>query len=179
VVLLITSYKRVYVKGVWESQMQRQRRRSQFPSRPEGSNANVTSAVGMEETVGHLRARKKSLFTHTVLWVTGLVCLAFLLAALAQAWSNSHLVQQVQTEQQHLQQLQQQHDRLGKQATYYKDPTVLENEARQQLGYIRPGEQPVVVVSGNDQAQVKKTQNVPVSRHQGFWQDWWQAFFGD
>jgi hypothetical protein len=148
VVLLITSYKRVYVKGVWESQMQRQRRRSQFPSRPEGSNANVTSAVGMEETV-------------------------------AQAWSNSHLVQQVQTEQQHLQQLQQQHDRLGKQATYYKDPTVLENEARQQLGYIRPGEQPVVVVSGNDQAQIKKTQNVPVSRQQGFWQDWWQAFFGD
>lgn len=158
--------------------MQRQRRRSQFPSRPEGSNANVTSAVGMEETVGHLRARKKSLFTHTVLWVTGLVCLAFLLAALAQAWSNSHLVQQVQTEQQHLQQLQLQHSRLLKQASYYKDPAVLESEARQQLGYVRPGEHPVVVVSNNDQTQASKTQHVPTSRPQGFWQDWWQALFG-
>jgi cell division protein FtsB len=159
--------------------MQRQRSRSQFPSRPEGSNANVTSAVGMEETVGHLRARKKSLFTHTVLWVTGLVCLAFFLAALAQAWSNSHLVQQLQGEQQHLQQLQQQHDRLVKQAAYYKDPVVLESEARQQLGYIRPGEKPVVVVSANDQSQVKKTQQVANSRQQGFWQEWWQIFFGN
>ncbi len=159
--------------------MQRQPRRSQFPSRPEVRNANVTSAVGMEETVGHLRARQKSLFTHTVLWVTGLVCLAFLLAALAQAWSNSHLVQQVQIEQQHLQQLQQQHDRLVKQASYYKDPAMLESEARQQLGYIRPGEHPVVVVSSNDQTQAKKQQQVAVVHQQGFWQDWWQAFFGD
>lgn len=159
--------------------MQRSPRRSQFPSRPEVSNANVTSAIGMEETVGHLRARKKSLFTHTVLWVTGLVCLAFLLAALAQAWSNSHLVQQVQTEQQRLQQLQQQHDRLAQQASYYKDPVVVENEARQQLGYVRPGEHPIVVVSGNDQTQTKKAQPVVTEHQQGFWQDWWQAFFGD
>ncbi|HEY3991732.1 MAG TPA: septum formation initiator family protein, partial [Ktedonobacteraceae bacterium] len=109
-------------------------------SRPEGKTPYVTSAVGMEETAGRMRARRVSLFTQTVVWVTGLVCLAFLLGALAQAWSNSQLTQTLQQERQREQQLQNQHDRLEHQATYYHDPYVIESEARQQMGYARPGE---------------------------------------
>ena len=66
-----------------------------FPSRPEGSSPYVTSAVGIEETQGRVRARRSSLFTRTVIWITGLICLAFLLGSLAQAWSNSALMQRV------------------------------------------------------------------------------------
>ena len=85
--------------------MQHQPKKPHFPSRPEGTGPHVTSAVGMEETAGRLRARRNSLFTQTVIWITGLVCLAFLLSSLAQAWSNSQLMQRVQTEQQQLQHL--------------------------------------------------------------------------
>src|SRR2546428_12882998 len=118
--------------------MQPQPRKPHFPSRPEGTSPHVTSAVGMEETAGRLRARRSSLFTQTVIWITGLVCLAFLLSSLAQAWSNSQLMQRVQTEQQQLQHLQDHNASLTRQANYYKDPFVVESEAREQLGYVRP-----------------------------------------
>lgn len=142
------------------------------------NSANVTSAIGMGETAGRLRARRSSLFTQTVIWVTGLICIAFLLGTLAQAWSNSQSAQQVQVAQQQLQQLQAHNKELTKAASHYQDPAVVENEARQQLGYTRPGEHPVVVVGSNN-AQPQATKGRAASRAQpGFWQDWWNAFFG-
>ena len=160
--------------------MQSNSRKQQFPSRPDVSSANVTSAVGMEETAGRLRARRYSLFTQTVLWVTGLICIAFLLGSLVQAWSNSQLEQKVQVAQQQLKQAQDQHNRLVQTAAYYKDPAVIENEARQQLGYIRPGEHLVIIVNSNDKQQQQNVQqNTHVAVKQGFWQDWWHTFFGD
>src|SRR5439155_18093785 len=103
------------------------------------------SAVGMEETAGRLRARRHSLFNQTIIWITGLICLAFLLASLAQAWSNSLLMQRVQSAQQQLQNQRNHHSDLNKLASHYKDPFVIESEARQQLGYVRPGEHPVII----------------------------------
>src|ERR1700738_3416191 len=50
-----------------------------------------------------------------------LICLALLFASLAQAWSNSSLMQRVQVAQQQTQQLQDQNDYLTKQARYYKN----------------------------------------------------------
>jgi cell division protein FtsB len=154
-------------------------RKPQFPSRPEGNTANITSAVGIEETVGRLRARRHSLFTQTVMWVTGLICTAFLLGSLAQAWSNSQLMQQMQSAQQHLQQLQSQHAQLSQLANRYKDPAVIESEARQQLGYIRPGENPVIIMSSGNQGQQSIRQNVQAPAQQNYWQEWWSTFFGD
>jgi len=146
---------------------------------PENSNPNVTAAVGLSETVGRLRARRSSLFTQSVIWVTGLICLALLLGSLAQAWSNSELMQRVQAAQQQTQQLQAHHDDLSRLANYYKDPFVIESEARQQLGYVRPGEYPVLVVSSTDQGQQTVTHHGRPSAPQGFWQEWWDAFFGN
>jgi len=150
-----------------------------MPSRPEGSNANVTSAVGMEETAGHLRARRSSLFTQTVLWVTALICVAFLLGSFAQAWSNSHLMQRVQTAQQQLKQEQDHHNYLVQTAQHYKDPTVITNEARQQLGYVRPGEHVVIIANASNQEQQNMLQQGHVVKQQSFWQEWWYTFFGD
>ena len=159
--------------------MQRQPRRPQFPSRPGGSSPNVTSAVGMEETAGRLRARRGSLFTQTIIWITGLICLSFLLSSLAQAWSNSQLMQRVQLEQQQLQRVQDHHAYLAKLAAHYKDPFVIESEARQQLGYIRPGEHPVIITSSDSQGQPATTHPVKPPVQQGYWQEWWNAFFGN
>ncbi|GCE19205.1 FtsB family cell division protein [Dictyobacter kobayashii] len=157
--------------------MQSRPRRPQFASRPEGSSANVTSAIGMEETFGRSRARRTSLFTRTVMWVTGLVCAALLLATFAQAWSNNHLMAQVQQEQQVLKQVQDKHTQLSQNARHYQDPAVVESEARQQLGYIRPGEHAVVIIDANNKGQGKIQPTAPPAPSQGHWQDWWKIFF--
>ncbi len=148
-------------------------------SRPEGKTPYVTSAIGMEETAGRMRARRVSLFTQTVIWVTGLVCLAFLLGSLLQAWSNSRLMQTLQQEQQKTQQLQSEHDRLQHQAAYYQDPYVIESEARQQMGYARPGEHVVVVTNGSGQSTPQAGPKSATSASRGFWQAWWDFFFGN
>ena len=158
--------------------MQNRPRRPQFSSRSEGSNANVTSAIGMEETVGHLRTRRNSLFTRTVLGITGLVCTAFLLATLAQAWSNGQLTQKVQVAAQSLQKTQDDNRNFQTQTAHYQDPAVIESEARQHLGYIRPGEQAVVVVNAGNQQQAQAPQNKNVGQPQNYWQEWWKIFFG-
>ena len=159
--------------------MQSNSRKQQFPSRPEGSNANVTSAIGMEETAGRFRARRNSLFTQTVLWVTALVCIAFLLGSFTQAWSNSQVMQKVQQAQQKLEQTQAEHDHLVQVANHYKDPSVIESEARQQLGYVRPGNHLVVIVNSSDQGQQNMHKQTTVEAKQSFWQEWWHTFFGD
>ena len=161
--------------------MQEQQRRSSSRARTNTSDSGslVTRAVGLEESTGRLRARRSSLFTQTIILVTGLVCFAFLLGSLAQAWSNSMLMQHVQEAQQQTQQLQTYHDHLAQQAQHYSDPFVIESEARQELGYIRAGEHLVVIVGSNQQGQ----QNTPHTSHpqiiQSFWQQWWNVFFGN
>jgi cell division protein FtsB len=159
--------------------VQEQQRRSSSRARTNESGSLVTRAVGLEETTGRLRARRSSLFTQTIILVTGLVCFAFLLGSLAQAWSNSMLMQRVQEAQQQTQQLQSYHDHLVQQAQYYSDPFVIESEARQDLGYIRPGEHPIVIVGSNQQGQQSTghTSNPPAT--QNFWQQWWNVFFGN
>jgi len=147
-------------------------------TRPEGKTPYVTSAVGMEETAGRVRARRVSLFTQTIIWVTGLVCLAFLIGSLAQVWSNYQLMQTLQQEQQRTQQLQNANGHLKNQAAYYQDPYVIESEARQQLGYARSDEHVVVPTGATKQNQPQGVQKPTVSASQGFWQDWWDFLFG-
>lgn len=158
--------------------MQRRSRKPQFPARPEESYGHVTSAIGLEETFGHQRARRETLYKHTLLWITGLICIALFLGTLAQAWSNSQLTQKLQREQQSLQALQQQHSQLQKDVDKYKDPSVIENEARQQLGYVRPGEKPVMVVQEQQTTSPKTTTSTGQPDEPGFWLQWWQIFFG-
>jgi cell division protein FtsB len=146
----------------------------------ENNATGGTSAVGLEETMGHLRARRTSLFTQTVIWMTVLVCGALLLGTIAQAWSNSQLAAKVQQQQQALQQDKKNTQQLKQKATYYQNPSVIESEARQQLGYVRPGEQPILIEHSSSPAQpvaptVHKQQTLP---QQGFWQSWWHIFWG-
>ncbi len=143
------------------------------------SSTNVTSAIGMEETVGHLRARRHSLFARTVLWITGLVCAALLLGTIAQAWSNSELNGRLQTEQQKLQLLRSANASLKRDVTHYNDPTVIEREARESLGYARPGERVVMVVPSGNTTHPQARSQPAQPKEQGFWQEWWSTFFGE
>lgn len=147
-------------------------------SRSEGKTPYVTSAVGLQEPEGRQRARRSTLFTSTLVWVTALVCLAFLLGALTQAWSNNRLMQDLQQARQKNQQLQKEHNDLVQKARYYQDPYVIEEEARQQLGYARPNEHVVVVVGANNQGSPPASSSTNAPPAQGFWQAWWNLFFG-
>ena len=159
--------------------MKEQPRKSSSTTQTNDSKTFVTRAIGLEETTGRLRARRSSLFTQTIILVTGLVCFAFLLGSLAQAWSNSMLMQRVQEAQQQTQQLQTYHDHLAQQAQHYSDPFVVESEARQDLGYIRTGEHPVVIVGANQQEQQSSSHTPNPPAPQSFWQQWWNVFFGN
>jgi cell division protein FtsB len=158
--------------------MQGKVNQTRLPSRPTGSNPNVTAAVGMGPIARQQRTRRTSLFTRTMIWITGLVCLAFLLATLAQAWSNNQLMQRVTQAQQQLQQVQQHNAALQKQAQHYKDPFVIESEARQELGYIRPGEHSVVIISSVGPAKPATAQHDAAPVPPSIWQQWWNVFFG-
>jgi cell division protein FtsB len=147
------------------------------PSRQTGSGPNVTSAVGMGPTARQQKMRRTSLLSRTIIWITGLVCLAFLLATLAQAWSNSQLMQRVTQAREQLQQVQTHNTDLQHQAQHYKNPSVIESEARQQLGYIRPGEHPVLIVSTSGPAQPAKAQPPASSAPPSILQQWWNIFF--
>ncbi|HKF37285.1 MAG TPA: septum formation initiator family protein [Ktedonobacteraceae bacterium] len=158
--------------------MQDHQRGQPLQQRPGNTNTYITSAVGLEEPAGRLRARRSSLFSQTIVWVTALICMAFLLGSLVQAWSNSQLMQRVQEARQQTQQLQAYHGRLVQQAKQYQDPSVIESEARQQLGYIRPGEHPVIIMSSDQQGQQNAAHPASPSPVQNFWQRWWNVFFG-
>ncbi len=76
------------------------------------------------------------------------------------------------------QQAQATHDALQQQATHYQDPSVIEQEAREQLGYVRPGDHPVVIVGAQSQQSTTTTRPIPSTAHESFWQEWWNIFFG-
>ena len=65
------------------------------------------------------------------------------------------------------------HNELGT----IQDPYVIESEARQDLGYIRPGEHLVVIVDSNQQGQQNADRPL-IPAMQSFWQQWWNVFFG-
>lgn len=159
--------------------MQDSSRSAFFPPRPEGSSPYVTAAVGEEESFGSRRARRTSMLTRTIVWITALICLAFLLATLAQAWSNSQLEQRVQQAQQQLQQTQAHNASLQSLAQHYRQPAVIESEARQQLGYVRHGEHAVVIVNVSSPSAQSTPRHAPPPAPQSFWQQWWNIFFGN
>jgi hypothetical protein len=47
------------------------------------------------------------------------------------------------------------------------------------LGYIRPGEHPVIIVSSTSPTQPTATRSTTPSTSQSYWQEWWHIFFGN
>jgi len=88
-------------------------------------------------------------------------------------------MQRVQDAQQQLQRIQDHHTELTKLASHYKDPFVIESEARQQLSYIRPGEHPVIIVSSTSPTQPTASSVRATPAEQSYWQEWWNVFFGN
>jgi cell division protein FtsB len=156
------------------------RRRRQLVPRAANASPYVTAAVGLGESsaLGLRRSRPGRLFTRTLVWVTALICLSLLLGSVAQAWSNSRLMQDLAAARADYQQTLARHQALQKLIAYYKDPFVIESEARQDLGYVRPGEHRVIIVSAPGSSPPSRPRPAAPSSGGGFWSAWWSFLFG-
>lgn len=148
---------------------------------PTGGPSGRRSAARRERqaTIRPLYAEPRpSLLARVIVWGTMAICALLILATLGEAWTVHQLHQQVNASQQAANQLQNQNRTLATQIAQLQQTETIENEARQ-LGYIYPGDQPVVVVTA--QPAVSTTQQAgqpPAKNWWGFWPDWLKVFFG-
>lgn len=165
------------------------RRPSAPPSQSAGARAPAP-ASGLEgrriaarrETLAGVTAPKgeprPSLLASTIIWGTIAFCGLLLLASIGEAWNVHRLNQQIAASQQAVDQLQAQNQALQHNIQDLQQPGTIEQEARK-LGYIFPGDQPVVIVIGSaPSAPPAKQSPSPSSGFWGFWPDWLKFFFG-
>ncbi|HEY7358243.1 MAG TPA: septum formation initiator family protein [Ktedonobacterales bacterium] len=120
---------------------------------------------------------KPPLMTRLILWGTAAICGLLILATLGEVWTVHRLNQQIDVNQQAANQLQAQNQQLSNSVQQLQQPSTIEQEARK-LGFIFPGDQPVVVVTTTP-APAPPQQTVPSSPDWwGFWSDWLKLFFG-
>lgn len=161
------------------------------PARPSAQQEELSPAGGMagrrsaarrerQATIRPLHAEPRpSLLARVIVWGTMAICALLILATLGEAWTVHQLHQQVNASQQAANQLQYQNRALATQIAQLQQTETIENEARQ-LGYIYPGDQPVVVVTAQPAAPTTQQQSgqPPTKDWWGFWPDWLNVFFG-
>lgn len=67
---------------------------------------------------------------------------------------------------------------LQQQIEQARTDVAIETIAREQLGLIKPGEHPIVLVSNGANATAPATEPVPQPRPKPVWRQWWDVFFG-
>jgi len=121
---------------------------------------------------------RPSLLARTIVWVTAALCALLILATIGEAWTVQRFHQQIDANQQEVNQLQTQQQSLTQSIQQLQQAETIEQEARK-LGYIFPGDQPVVIVPG---ASPPATTQPPAPTSSpgwwGFWPDWLKLFFG-
>ncbi len=120
---------------------------------------------------------KPSLLVRTIVWGTGAICVLLILATLGEAWTVHRLNQQVAASQQQVNWLQAQNRAITSNIHQLQKPETIEQEARR-LGYIYPGDQPVVVVTTQPTPTPSKSAPSSSQDWWGFWPDWLKFFFG-
>lgn len=121
---------------------------------------------------------KPSMLARLIVWGTMAICGLLVLATLGEVWTVHRLHQQVAASQQAANQLQNQNRALATQIAQLQQPETIEYEARQ-LGYIYPGDQPVVVVTTQPTPSTTTQQSASAAKSGwGFWPDWLKLFFG-
>lgn len=122
---------------------------------------------------------KPSLLARLIVWGTMAICGLLVLATLGEVWTVHQLRQQVNADQQAANQLQNQNRALATQIARLQQPETIEYEARQ-LGYIYPGDQPVVVETTQPAPRTTAQQSTRPQNQNGwgFWPDWLRLFLG-
>jgi cell division protein FtsB len=138
------------------------------------------TASRREELAGAAAASrdpKPSLLARTIIWTTAALCGLLILATIGEVWTVHRLNQQVTASQQTANQLQSQNQAIATSIQQLQQPGTIEQEARK-LGYIYPGDQPVVIVSSSPTSAPPQKAAAPTPGWWGFWPDWLKLFFG-
>ncbi|HEY7781430.1 MAG TPA: hypothetical protein VIC85_14575 [Ktedonobacterales bacterium] len=121
-----------------------------------------------------------SLGTRTLRWGTAAICLALLAATLGEAWVNLRLHSEIQAASAQNAWLRRDTQATRRQVDQASAPGTIEDEARAR-GYIRPGDQPVVVAATQPGAAPPARMVPPRASGGGVgghWSDWWHFIFG-
>lgn len=81
---------------------------------------------------------------------------------------------QVIEQQKAVEQAKAENDRLKKELSRVSDPAVIEKEARDKLGYGRPGETIVII----PQSESTKSQIPSSKKEEANWRKWWDLYIG-
>ena len=150
-------------------------------SRTLGFASRARTAARRREELAGLAALpagpKPSFLSRVIIWGTVAICGLLILATLGEVWTVYRLNQQIDANQQIAAQLQAQNQQLSSAVQQLQQPSTIEQEARK-LGYIFPGDQPVVVVTTTPAATPSSHAAPPASNWWGFWPDWLKLFFG-
>ncbi len=120
---------------------------------------------------------KPSLLARIIVWGTMAICVLLILATIGEVWTVHQLNQQVAAGQQQNNQLQAQNQAIATSIAQLQQSQTIEQEARQ-LGFIYPGDQPVVVATTQPAPTATQKRTQPTSGWWGFWPDWLKLFFG-
>lgn len=119
--------------------------------------------------------------SRTLVWITAAICAVLLVSTGSEAWVNFQLQRQIHQAQVQNAQLRQDILTTQRRAAWAESPGTIEDEARA-IGYIRPGEQAVVVAANPPAPPAAAPAPPPVapaSRGSTAREDeWWQLFFG-
>lgn len=123
------------------------------------------------------RRPKPPLRTRLIIWGTAAICGLLILATLGEVWTVHLLNQQIAANEQTNQQLQGQNQQISNTIQQLQQASTIEQEARK-LGFIFPGDQPVIVVTTTPQGTPAPQAAPPSPGWWGFWPDWLKLFFG-
>jgi cell division protein FtsB len=124
---------------------------------------------------------RTTLYTRTLLWITGAICVALLVFTASEAWVGHRLQQQVLQAQAENARLRQDALATTQRATRAEAPGTIEDEARA-MGYARPGEQPVAIATTAQPPAAPTPRSARAAggsgAQPGSWLGWWQNLFG-
>ena len=154
--------------------------KAQEPS-PTGRVVGRRTAARRQEELAAITAApagpKPPLLTRLIIWGTAAICGLLILATLGEAWTVHRLNQQIVANQQAANQLQQQNQQLSNSIQQLQQASTIEQEARK-LGFIFPGDQPVVIVTSTPPVTAPQPTTSPSQGWWGFWPDWLKLFLG-
>jgi cell division protein FtsB len=92
--------------------------------------------------------------------------------------SGYRLNQQAEALRQEIRELKVEDEQLQKDATYLESDEGLETLAREQLGWVKPGEVAVITIPSKTEERETAGPVEPRMRERPYWQRWWDMFFG-
>jgi cell division protein FtsB len=123
-----------------------------------------------------MQSRRRNFFWRKALPVLGFVVMIYTLFSLSKVvWRNYQIEKEMKTLKADIQLLEEENQRLTNLITYFKTDAYKEKEARQRLGYKKPGEEVILVPNIDDKSYT--TTETEATQPKKNYQLWWDFFF--